>query len=52
VPLLGKNPTIARNGNIVWRDGKPAAGVTAHRTGDGVAFAQGAGTATYAWTVG
>jgi alpha-L-rhamnosidase len=49
VPLLGAGRTVARNGTIVWSHGRAARGVRAHRVGDAVAFAQGAGVRTYAW---
>jgi hypothetical protein len=49
VPLLGGRRTIARNGRIVWSDGRPARHVHARRVGKTVVFTQGAGPATYAW---
>jgi hypothetical protein len=50
VPLLGQDRTIAKDGQVVWRDGQPAPGVAAHRDGDFVVFSQAAGQATYAWS--
>lgn len=50
VPLLGRGRTIARDGRIVWRRGRPARGVDAHRADGAIVFAQGAGRATYAWS--
>jgi hypothetical protein len=49
VPLLGDDRTIARDGQVVWSDGKPAAGVVAHRVNDTVMFAQRDSSDTYAW---
>jgi alpha-L-rhamnosidase len=49
VPLLGGDRTIARDGQVVWSDGKPAAGVVAHRVNQTVMFAQSDPSATYAW---
>jgi len=49
VPLLGRERTIARDGRIVWRDGRPVGGVRAQRRGDVVAFAGQRGDHTFAW---
>ena len=49
VPLLGRDRTIARNGRIVWTDGRARGEVKAHRVGDTVVFPQGARLQTYAW---
>lgn len=51
IPLLPRGATIARNGKVVWSHGRAAHGVHAHRSGNTVAFAQGAGEATYAWAL-
>jgi hypothetical protein len=48
VPLLARSGTIARNGVLVWTGGRAARGVRAHRADGTVAFAQAAGTATFA----
>jgi len=49
VPLLGQRRAIARDGEVVWRNGKPVGGVSAERVGDYVQFEHGAGIRTYAW---
>jgi len=51
VPLLGgKNRTIARDGTIVWQDGRPEPGVSARRKGGYVLFEESRpGVHTYAW---
>ena len=50
VPLVTPSGTIARNGTVVWRGGRPAGGVTAHAVGQTVMFTATSGTATYAST--
>ncbi|WP_419992665.1 alpha-L-rhamnosidase C-terminal domain-containing protein [Streptomyces boninensis] len=49
LPLLGRDRTIAMDGRIVWRDGKPQAGIQAKRSGDTVVFTALTGTHTLAW---
>lgn len=49
VPLLGKPRTIAMDGKIVWRAGKPVKGAKARREGDRVVFAGISGRRTLAW---
>jgi hypothetical protein len=49
VPLLGRSRSIAMDGRLVWRDGRPARGVNAHRRGDAVVFTDVRGTHTFAW---
>jgi alpha-L-rhamnosidase len=49
VPVFGRDRTIARDGHVVWSDGKPTAGVSAHRAGDTVVFSQSDRSDTYAW---
>ena len=45
---LGPDGTIARDGTVVWRAGRPAPGVAAHLAGTSVVFTQTAGVATFA----
>lgn len=51
VPLLRKDRTIAVDGRIAWRNGRPAgeAGRGAHRAGDAIVFEGVSGTRTFAW---
>lgn len=49
VPLLGESRTIAMDGMIVWRDGRPVAGVQARQDGDRVVFEGLTGSHTLAW---
>ncbi len=51
VPLLHKDRTIAVNGRIAWRNGRPSgeAGRGAHRVGDAIVFEGVRGTRTFAW---
>lgn len=49
VPLLGEDRTIARDGRVVWRAGRPTSGVEAHRDGDRVVFTGVTGRHTFAW---
>jgi hypothetical protein len=50
IPLFGADRIIARDGRIVWTDGRPAAGIVAKKVGGSVQFAQAPGTATFAWS--
>ncbi|MFE5120037.1 alpha-L-rhamnosidase C-terminal domain-containing protein [Streptomyces sp. NPDC056669] len=51
IPLLHKDRTIAVDGRIAWRNGRPAgeAGRGAHRAGDAIVFEGVSGTRTFAW---
>lgn len=49
IPQFGKPRTIARDGRVVWRDGRPLRGVRAWRQGAYVRFLQTGGSHTYAW---
>ncbi|AQW55923.1 hypothetical protein SHXM_09386 [Streptomyces hygroscopicus] len=51
VPLLRGDRTIAVDGRIAWRNGRPSgdAGRGAHRVGDAVVFEGVSGTRTFAW---
>lgn len=51
VPLLGADRTIAVDGRIAWRNGRPTgdAGHGPHRVGDTVVFEGVSGTHTFAW---
>jgi hypothetical protein len=49
VPLFGRPRTIARDGRVVWRRGRPAGGARAWRRGDYVRFREAGGPHTYAW---
>jgi alpha-L-rhamnosidase len=49
VPLLGHSRTIAMDGQIVWQDGAPAAGVTAAERDGAVDFSGITGSHTFAW---
>jgi len=49
VPLLGNIRDIAMDGEPVWRDARPADGVSAHRHGDTVVFSGIRGDHTFAW---
>lgn len=51
VPLLHKDRTIAVDGRIAWRNGRPSgdAGRGAHKVGDTVVFEGVRGAATFAW---
>ncbi len=48
VPLVTPSGTIARDGTVVWRGGRPAGGVAAHTVGQTVVFTATSGSATYA----
>ena len=48
IPLAGASTTIARDGRIVWSDGRPAPGVRGHLADGAVVLDQRAGSATYA----
>jgi hypothetical protein len=51
VPLLGsRKRTVARDGIVLWKGGKPQPGVDAHLVGDYLMIAEDhRGTHTYAW---
>jgi hypothetical protein len=50
VPLLGAKRKIARDGHLVWKGKRPAAGVQAHRSHGYVRFREtDRGVHTYAW---
>jgi hypothetical protein len=49
VPLLGRARTIARDGRVVWRAGRPRRAVDARAEGDSVVFVQRGRRSTYAW---
>lgn len=52
VPLVGRSRVIARDGRIVWRNGRPTGGARAVRAGDAVVFTQRSRRSTYAWVGG
>jgi hypothetical protein len=49
VPLLGEARTIAMDGEVVWRNGAPAAGVAAEEHDGAVHFTGITGSHTFAW---
>lgn len=49
VPLLGKPRAIARDGRIVWQDGRAIGSVSARQVGDAVQFDGVTGSHTWAW---
>jgi alpha-L-rhamnosidase len=50
VPLLGSPRTIARDGHVVWANGRPVGPERAVRVGDEVRFDGVQGLHTWAWT--
>jgi alpha-L-rhamnosidase len=49
VPQLGRSRTITMDSRVVWRNGTPAAGVTAVERDGAVQFSGVTGTHTFAW---
>jgi alpha-L-rhamnosidase len=50
VPLLGSPRTIARDGHVVWANGRPVGSERAVRIGDEIRFDGVQGLHTWAWT--
>jgi alpha-L-rhamnosidase len=50
LPTLSGERTIAMDGRIVWRDGRPADGVRAHQDGERLVFDGVQGDHTFAWS--
>jgi alpha-L-rhamnosidase len=52
IPISGVATTVARDGQVIWRDGAAVAGSGARHVGNRIEVVQRAGTATYAATAG
>ncbi len=49
IPQFGRSRTITMDSRVVWRNGSPAAGVTAVERDGAVQFSGITGTHTFAW---